>query len=75
MMRHTQQRAQRFLLQKLYFHISLRRNGSLLAWSLGAIFVSLPLLLGHCVRCTLGTVISVVGVAVKKVPRIGRIPA
>jgi hypothetical protein len=50
-LRHTEQRAQRFFLQKLDLDISLGRDSSLLAGSLGAFLVSLPLLLGHGVGC------------------------
>ncbi len=54
-MRHTKQRAQRFLLQQLYFHIALWRNGSLLAGSLCNMLISLPLLLCHGVKlCSSG---------------------
>ena len=64
---HTEQRAQRFLLQKLDFHISLWRNCGLLARSLGTVLVSLSLLLGHGVDCLLHLAIGVGGVAIKKV--------
>lgn len=50
-LRHTEQRAQRFFLQKLDLDISLGRDSSLLAGSLSAILISLSLLLGHGVGC------------------------
>jgi|SRR5690242_757707 len=72
-MRHTQQRAQGFFLQKLNFHISMGRNRCLLAGPLGAVLVSLSLLLGHCGSRVSSLVTGVVGIAAKKVrPRIGR---
>lgn len=64
--RHTKQRTQRFLLQKLNFHISLRRNRSLLARPLGAVLGSLSLPFGHVVACVLRLANAVVGDATKK---------
>ena len=75
-MRHTEQRTQRLLLQELDFDISLGCDSCLLAGSLGALLVSLPLLFGHVVARVLGLANAAVGVAIKKVQsRIGRIGA
>jgi hypothetical protein len=65
-MRHTEQRAQCFLLQKLDLHISLRRDCRLLARPLGTFLVPLSLLLSHVVFCELRSAIGVVGAALQK---------